>query len=48
MKGTIREWIGDAIGALCLFAIMGGLLWAPYLLAPCNPATEQCETGEKP
>lgn len=49
MKGTIRAWIGDAIGALCLFALMYALLWIPYIFAPCDPATEQCQqTGEKP
>lgn len=48
MKGTIREWLGDAIGAICLCVLLYGALWLPYILAPCNPATEQCETGEKP
>lgn len=50
MKGTIRAWIGDAIGALCLFALIYALLWVPYVFAPiagepsamCDPATEQC------
>lgn len=44
----IRDFIGDVIGALCLCALAYMLLGAAAILSPCDPSTEQCETGEKP